>query len=362
MLYNTLTNKWRPKNLDEIVGQDDIIYILTNLIKSKCIHNSYIIHGEQGTGKTSLARIFVKCINCEKGITIKPCNTCFCCYEIDKDKSLDSLEIDAASKTKIEEFKDVMSQSNYKNIKNRFRTYIIDECHMLSINSFNYLLKILEEPKNNIIYIFITTQIEKVPETIVSRCINLKLNKISKFDIRNRLIYILKNEKVEFNEEAIDTLINFSDGSMRDMLNILEKFDKTKNLNNKDLNLLLGLISDEKVLLMIKYVCNKEYSAIISLTKDIIFNKSNIKNVFVQFQFMLYKIYLYKYKIIYEKHLIKNEIFLYLSKILTVNDIIIIYQCISKEKIFIHLAPNINVGFELAFLNISQKIIAEINK
>lgn len=356
MSYNPLTNKWRPKNLDDIIGQDDIIYSLKNIIKSKCINNSYIIHGEYGTGKTSLARIFVKCINCKTEITIKPCNKCLSCFKINNDTNIDSIEIDAASKTKVEELKEIINQSNYKTTISRFKTYIIDECHMLSINSFNYLLKILEEPKNNVIYIFITTKINKIPETIISRCINLKLNKISKYDMKNRIEYILKNENITFDNDSINKLIDFSNGSMRDILNTIEKFDKTKNLNSNELNLLLGLTDDEKILLIIKYIIEKKYINIILLTREILKEKNNEKNIINQIQVMLYKIILYKNNIIYEKKLIENNTFIYLSKILTKNNIENIYKNFSKEKIFIKLSPNLNIGLELAFLNISIKI------
>ena len=178
MNYQILTPKWRPKHLNDLIGQDENIYTIKNIIKSKSIHNAYLISGQQGIGKTSLARIIIKCINCKTNITINPCNKCSCCLEIENNKSIDSLEIDAASKTKVEEIKEIINFSNYKNSQNRFKTYIIDECHMLSINSFNYLLKILEETKNNIIYILVTTQKEKIPETIISRCINLNLKSL----------------------------------------------------------------------------------------------------------------------------------------------------------------------------------------
>ena len=144
MTYITLANKWRPKKLNNLIGQDQVIFSLKNIIESKKIHPAYIIHGPQGTGKTSLARIITKCVNCEKKITIDPCDNCFCCISINKNKNIDSIEIDGASKTKIEEIKNIIEIAQYKSSNNRYRTFIIDECHMLSQSSFNYLLKTLE--------------------------------------------------------------------------------------------------------------------------------------------------------------------------------------------------------------------------
>lgn len=136
MTYITLTNLWRPKELNDLIGQDQAIFALKNIIKSKKIHPAYIIYGPQGIGKTSLARIITKCVNCEIKITINPCNICNCCVSINNNKSIDSIEIDGASKTKVEEIKSIIDIAQYKNSNNRYRTFIIDECHMLSQNSF----------------------------------------------------------------------------------------------------------------------------------------------------------------------------------------------------------------------------------
>jgi len=357
MNYTILSNKWRPKNLDEVVGQEESIYTIKNIIKSKSIHNAYLISGQQGTGKTSLARIIIKCINCKINITINPCNKCSCCIEIENDTNIDSIEIDAASKTKVEEIKEIINSSHYKNTQNRFKTYIIDECHMLSINSFNYLLKILEETKYNIIYILITTQLEKIPETIISRCINLNLKKISKNNIKKRLLQIFKNENLNYNDQAVNKLIDFSNGSMRQTLNTLEKLNKTKYININSIQLLLGLTSDEKILLIIKNIYDADYNNLIKNTKILINNNHNMQNILTQIQIMLYKISLHKLKINYDKNDIKNTIFLYLSNKLTMKNIETIYKTISKEKKLIDFSPNINIAIEMILIQITNKLI-----
>ena len=352
--YQILANKWRPRSLDEIIGQDEVIYIVKNIIQRKSIHHAYLISGLQGTGKTTLARIITKCINCKTNITVIPCNKCVCCLSIDNDNNVDSIEIDAASKTKVEEIKNLMDFTKYKNIQNRFKTYIIDECHMLSINSFNSILKLLEEPKVNVVYILVTTNIEKVPLTIVSRCINLNLKKLSRFDIKNRLLNIIKKEKFAYVETALDKITLFSNGSMRYALNILEKLDK--NITEDRVQFLFGMESDDVILLIIKNLFEYNYVRLIGNIKKIINKAKNIKNILTQIQIMLYKISLYKVDIIYEKDLSKNILFLYLANKLTIYSINIIYDTISREKKCINTCLDDRIFLEMLIFKIIENL------
>lgn len=352
MHYKILSNKWRPKNLEEIFGQDEVVYTVKNIINSKSIHHAYLICGNHGVGKTSLARILVKYINCELGITLNPCNKCACCVGIDNDENIDSIEIDAASKTRVEDIKDILTQSHYKNIYNRFKTYIIDECHMLSINSFNFLLKILEEPVENTIYILITTRLEKIPKTIISRCIFLNLRQLSKLNIKKRLIQILLNENIYYENSALDKLLDFSDGSMRQSINLLEKLNKNRNVTEQDVNSILGLPSNDILLLILKYIYENNINKLLKLVKSLLQEKNNIENILIQIQIILYKIILYKIKVIYNKNDFYNSNFLYLSEKLSFFDIEFIYKIFAREKFLFFSAPNINIGFELILLNV----------
>ncbi len=350
MIYKTLATKWRPRTLDDVIGQEESIYIIKNIINTKSIHHAYLISGSQGIGKTSLARIITKCINCEIKITTKPCNICYCCKNINEGKNIDSIEVDAASKTKVEDIKDLIELSRYKNLYNRFKTYIIDECHMLSINSFNSLLKVLEEHQKAI-YIFVTTHLEKIPETIISRCIHLKLKRITNYNIEKRLKYILRHEKINFHEEALSQLSLFCNGSMRQALNILEKV-KTNNMTGESVKYLLGTTSEEQILSIMFDIIKKNYKNIIKQSKTLIEKNHNLENILTQLQIILYKISLYKIKINYDKKISKNKLFLYLSNVLTHKKIQTIYHLISKEKSLIRFSPNECIGFEMILVKI----------
>lgn len=359
MTYTTLANKWRPKTLDDIVGQEETIYTVKNIIKSKKIPQSYIISGTSGIGKTSLARIIIKCINCKIDITIKPCNKCICCTSINNGQNTDSIEIDAASKTKVEELKELINLSQYKNTTNRFKTYIIDECHMLSVNSFNSLLKILEEPDNNTIYILITTHIEKIPITIISRCVHLKLRKISNQKLKEKLLSVLITEKITYEAEALDKIIYLAQGNLRQALNIVEKLNT--NITNKNITSMLGLTNDEYILLILKYLYEDNIKELIKNTHNLIENY-NIDNILIQIHLILYKLILYKLKIIYDKKISLNTIFIYLSTKLSKEIIQELYKIISEEKEHIKFAPNTSIGFEMLLIKALIKIQNLIKK
>ncbi|HIH2762805.1 MAG TPA: DNA polymerase III subunit gamma/tau [Candidatus Azoamicus sp.] len=355
MTYITLSNKWRPKELNALIGQDQIVFSLKNIIENKKIHPAYIIHGPQGTGKTSLARILTKCVNCEKQITTHPCNNCNCCISIEKNKNIDSIEIDGASKTKIDEIKNIIDVAQYKNSNNRYKTFIIDECHMLSQSSFNYLLKILEEPYINTLYILVTTQIEKIPKTIISRCINLQLNKLNKKNIKTHIKKILKAENIIFDDISIDYISIFSNGSLRTAINMIEKLISDEQIiNKKDTRLLLGILPDLSILFIIKNIYEKDIKNLIGNVKKITATSANYKNILIQIQFMLYKILLYKTNIIYDKKLCDYVIFIYLSKIMKKTEIIRLYT----KFIELTLDSNImnDIDFEMTLISSSIEV------
>jgi DNA polymerase-3 subunit gamma/tau len=214
-VYKVLARKYRPATLDEIIGQDITVRILKNAIKSNRLHHAILLSGPMGTGKTSTARIIAKSLNCEKGPTIDPCNKCESCMSVTKGNNVDVFEIDGASNRKVDDARSIIESIKYPPLKNRYKIYIIDEVHMLTQEAFNALLKTIEEPPEYVKFIFATTAVEKVPDTILSRCQILHLKRIPKDLIAVKLKMISQKEGVSIDDDALDIIAFASMGSLR---------------------------------------------------------------------------------------------------------------------------------------------------
>ena len=243
MSYEVLARKYRPANFEEVVGQDHIIKALVNSIDQKKIHQAYIFSGTRGVGKTTIARILAKCMNCESDSlpTSKPCNTCSNTTEITAGRSVDFLEIDAASNTQVEKIRELIETVEYKPAKGRYKIYLIDEVHMLSTASFNALLKTLEEPPAHVIFIFATTNPEKIPKTVQSRCLQLNLKTVNEEILFKHFKKIIENEKIDSDDESLVLIANSANGSVRDGLTLLDQAIANGNgkLNQDDVKKLL---------------------------------------------------------------------------------------------------------------------------
>ena len=258
MSYEVLARKYRPTNFEEVVGQDHIIKALVNSIDQKKIHQAYILAGTRGVGKTTIARILAKCMNCESDSvpTSKPCNTCSNTTEITAGRSVDFLEIDAASNTQVEKIRELIETVDYKPAKGRYKIYLIDEVHMLSTASFNALLKTLEEPPAHVIFIFATTNPEKIPKTVQSRCLQLNLKTVNEEILFNHFKKIVENEKINSDDESLVLIASSANGSVRDGLTLLDQAIANGNgqLNQEDVKKLLGTIDDSLLLELIESV------------------------------------------------------------------------------------------------------------
>lgn len=223
MSYQVLARKWRPQLFSQLVGQEHVVKALTNALDNDRLHHAYLFTGTRGVGKTTLARIFAKSLNCEKGVSAIPCGVCGACREIDEGRFVDLLEVDAASRTKVDQTRELLENVPYAPVRGRYKVYLIDEVHMFSTSSFNALLKTLEEPPPHVKFILATTDPQKVPVTVLSRCLQFNLKRLSREQIEGQLKHILEQEKISFDGEALALLARGADGSMRDGLSLMDQ-------------------------------------------------------------------------------------------------------------------------------------------
>lgn len=223
MSYLVLARKWRPRTFSEIVGQEHVLKALTNALESERLHHAYLFSGTRGVGKTTIARILAKALNCEKGMTSDPCGTCSACREIDEGRFVDLIEVDAASKTKVDDTRDLLDNVPFAPAGGRFKVYLIDEVHMLTKHSFNALLKTLEEPPPHVKFLLATTDPQKLPVTVLSRCLQFNLKRLTPALIRDRLEFICSEEGVSAEVPALALIARSADGSLRDALSLLDQ-------------------------------------------------------------------------------------------------------------------------------------------
>jgi DNA polymerase III subunit gamma/tau len=223
MSYQVLARKWRPQLFRQLVGQQHVVTALSNALDNDRLHHAYLFTGTRGVGKTTLARIFAKSLNCEKGVSAIPCGVCDACREIDEGRFVDLLEVDAASRTKVDQTRELLENVPYAPVRGRYKVYLIDEVHMFSASSFNALLKTLEEPPPHVKFILATTDPQKVPVTVLSRCLQFNLKRLSREQIEGQLRHILEQEKIPFDDESLTLLARGADGSMRDGLSLMDQ-------------------------------------------------------------------------------------------------------------------------------------------
>lgn len=259
MNYQVLARTWRPKKFEEIAGQQYVVKAIIHSFNLNKVHHAYILSGDRGTGKTTIARLFAKGLNCKQSITVNMCGVCQNCTDIDSGRFIDLIEIDAASRTKVEDTYEFLDSIQYIPIQGRFKVYLIDEVHMLSKHSFNALLKILEEPPKHVKFILVTTDHQKIPETVLSRCLQLHLKPLSVLQIVSKLEYICNEEKIEANTNALELLAYSAKGSMRDALNLLEQAMLLGNNSITDdiINNMLGLLHVEESLSLVENLIDR---------------------------------------------------------------------------------------------------------
>jgi DNA polymerase-3 subunit gamma/tau len=223
MSYQVLARKWRPRSFAGLVGQEHVVRALRHALEHKRLHHAYLFTGTRGVGKTTLARILAKCLNCETGVTPEPCGKCSACVEIDAGRFVDLLEVDAATNTRVDEMRQLLDTAQYAPSRARYKVYVIDEVHMLSTSAFNAMLKTLEEPPEHVKFILATTDPQKIPVTVLSRCLQFNLKQMPPAAIAGHLANVLAQEKIEHDKDALSLIARAAQGSMRDALSLLDQ-------------------------------------------------------------------------------------------------------------------------------------------
>jgi DNA polymerase-3 subunit gamma/tau len=265
-----LARKWRPKTFDEMVGQEHVVRALTNALAQNRLHHAYLMTGTRGVGKTTLARVMAKALNCETGVGASPCGRCTACTEIDAGRFVDLIELDAASNTQVDQMRELLENALYAPTRARFKVYIIDEVHMLSRSAFNAMLKTLEEPPQHVKFILATTDPQKVPVTVLSRCLQFNLKQIPLAQIRDQLARVLEREGIAFDAPALSLLARAAHGSMRDGLSLLDQAiaHGGGRVDEASVRTMLGTVDQEYLFSILDALADGDGPALIRLADD----------------------------------------------------------------------------------------------
>ena len=265
MSYQVLARKWRPQNFQQMVGQAHVLRALLTALDANRLHHAYLFTGTRGVGKTTIARIFAKCLNCQVGVSATPCGVCHSCIEIAEGRHLDLLEVDAASRTKVEDTRELLDNVQYAPTRGRYKIYLIDEVHMLSGHSFNALLKTLEEPPPHVKFLLATTDPQKLPVTVLSRCLQFNLKRMPLALISSHLAHVLTEEQIAFTPTALNLLAKAADGSMRDALSLTDQAIVTGGgqISDQSVQDMLGLLPSEHLHHLLQALARNDANALL---------------------------------------------------------------------------------------------------
>ena len=350
MSYQVLARKWRPKTFADVVGQEHIITALANGLKDNRLHHAYLFSGTRGVGKTSIARLFAKGLNCVHGITATPCGECENCKAIEQGNFIDLIEIDAASRTKVEDTRELLDNVQYKPVVGRFKVYLIDEVHMLSRHSFNALLKTLEEPPEYVKFLLATTDPQKLPVTILSRCLQFHLKALDETQISQHLAHILTQENIPFEEPALIKLAKAAQGSIRDSLSLTDQAIAMgdRQVTNSIVSNMLGLL-DDNYSVDILYALHQGNGELLMRTLQRVADAAgDWDKLLGECAEKLHQIALMQ--LLPQKSSDNNEHFSFLAKHISPEDVQFFYQVIVSGRKDLSNAPNRRIGAEMTLL------------
>ena len=350
MSYQVLARKWRPKTFADVVGQEHIITALANGLKDNRLHHAYLFSGTRGVGKTSIARLFAKGLNCVHGVTATPCGECENCKAIEQGNFIDLIEIDAASRTKVEDTRELLDNVQYKPVVGRFKVYLIDEVHMLSRHSFNALLKTLEEPPEYVKFLLATTDPQKLPVTILSRCLQFHLKALDETQISQHLAHILTQENIPFEEPALVKLAKAAQGSIRDSLSLTDQAIAMgdRQVTNSVVSNMLGLL-DDNYSVDILYSLHQGNGELLMRTLQRVTDAAgDWDKLLGECAEKLHQIALMQ--LLPQKSSDDNEHFSFLAKHISPEDVQFFYQVIVSGRKDLSNAPNRRIGTEMTLL------------
>ncbi|MBY7785704.1 DNA polymerase III subunit gamma/tau [Vibrio fluvialis] len=368
MSYLALARKWRPTKFNEVVGQAHVLTALENALAQNRLHHAYLFSGTRGVGKTTIGRLFAKGLNCETGITATPCGECATCKEIDQGRFVDLLEIDAASRTKVEDTRELLDNVQYKPARGRFKVYLIDEVHMLSRHSFNALLKTLEEPPEYVKFLLATTDPQKLPVTILSRCLQFHLKPINVENIQHQLEHILVAEQVSSESKALAMIAHAADGSMRDALSLTDQAIALGNgqVQQDVVSHMLGTLDTDQALHLLQAISSTQPQTVMDSIETLAQNGVEWDGLLQQLAAQLHRVAMYQaLPSSIDKAQPDAEKIQWLAKSLSPQDVQLYYQIALKGRDDLSLSPTPRVGIEMITLRMmafrpSQASVARV--
>ncbi|MCL7421908.1 MAG: DNA polymerase III subunit gamma/tau [Methylobacter sp.] len=352
MNYQVLARKWRPHNFTEVVGQEHVVKSLMNALQHDRLHHAYLFTGTRGVGKTTIARILAKAINCLNLQGFNPCGECSVCRDLDEGRFLDLIEVDAASRTKVEDTRDLLDNVQYAPNQGRYKVYLIDEVHMLSGHSFNALLKTLEEPPPHVKFLLATTDPHKIPVTVLSRCLQFNLKRLLPTQILQQMEFILQQEKIESEDAALKLLARAADGSMRDGLSLLDQAIVFGNgrVSAEQVSAMLGTVAQQPVDELLKALADDDAAAILDKIDEIANLTPDFSDVLQQILQFLHRIAMVQQVPGVINHEFDADMIAALASRFTPEDVQLYYQIGLIGQRDLDLAPDPRSGFEMVML------------